>query len=182
MGKMMTADANIAEIAGIHMVARIKDDVRATFRQVDTDQSGFIDKEELAAVLQKLGGAVNDEEVDKCYNELDENDDGKIDFEEFSKWYLKSENRIESDIQQLFNKFDHDGNGYIEIDELENLVVACQGDPSERPSSEEVENARKILDENNDGKISKEEFMNWYKSSKFFEAQKKRRDTIIEQK
>lgn len=109
------------------MVARIKGDVRATFRQVDTDQSGFIDKEELRSVLQKLGGEVNDEEVDKCYAELDENDDGKIDFDEFSKWYLKSENRIESDVQQLFNKFDHDGNGYIEIDELKNLVEACQG-------------------------------------------------------
>ena len=109
------------------MVARIKGDVRATFRQVDADQSGYIDKEELRAVLQKLGGQVNDEEVDKCYKELDENDDGKIDFEEFSKWYLKSENRIESDVQQLFNRFDRDGNGFIEIDELENLVMACQG-------------------------------------------------------
>jgi len=181
--KMMTADAKLSDIAGIHMVARIKGDVRATFRQVDTDQSGYIDKDELAAVLQKLGGVVNDEEIDKCYKELDENDDGQIDFEEFSKWYLKSENRIEADVQQLFNKFDHDNNGYIEIDELENLVKACQGDDPNAtpPSSDDVENARKILDENNDGKISKEEFMNWYKSSKFFEQQKKRRDTIVEQ-
>mmetsp|Transcript_49599 Transcript_49599/g.44410 ORF Transcript_49599/g.44410 Transcript_49599/m.44410 type:complete len:660 (-) Transcript_49599:26-2005(-) len=178
--KMMTADADISQIAGIHMVAAIKGGVRATFRQVDTDQSGFIDKEELRSVLQKLGGEVTDEEVDKCYKELDENDDGKIDFDEFSRWYLKSENRIESDVQQLFNKFDHDNNGYIEIDELENLVVACQGENTE-PDPNEVENARKILDENNDGKISKDEFMNWYKSSKFFEAQKKRRDTMVEQ-
>ena len=37
------------------------------------------------------------------------------------------------------------------------------------------------MDENNDGKISKDEFLNWYKSSKFFDAQKQRRDTIVEQ-
>lgn len=36
------------------------------------------------------------------------------------------------------------------------------------------------MDENNDGKISKDEFMNWYKSSKFFAEQKQRRDTIVE--
>eukprot|EP01084_Bolivina_argentea_P226759 382995_1 len=178
--KMMTADADIAEIAGIHMVARIKGDVRATFRQVDTDQSGYIDKNELKTVLQKLSGEVTEEEVDNCYKQLDENNDGQIDFDEFSRWYLKSENRIETDVQQLFNKFDHDNNGYIEINELENLVSSCQGD-GPPPSSEDVENARKILDENNDGKISKAEFMNWYKSSKFFEAEKKRRDTIVEQ-
>jgi len=177
--KMMTADANISEIAGIHMVARIRGDVKATFRQVDTDNSGFIDKAELRAVLQKLGGDVSEEEVEKCYAELDENDDGQIDFEEFSRWYLKSENRIESDVESLFNKFDHDNNGHIEIDELENLVAACQGGP-EKPTAEEVEKARKILDSNDDGQISKAEFMAWYKSSKFFEQQKQRRDTMVE--
>ena len=109
------------------MVARIKGDVKATFRQVDTDQSGYIDKEELRAVLQKLGGEVTEEEVDKCYGQLDENDDGKIDFDEFSKWYLKSENRIESDVVALFNKFDRDNNGSIDASELANLVKACQG-------------------------------------------------------
>merc|ERR1719242_1786094 len=75
--KMMTADANISEIAGVHMVTAIKGDVKATFYEVDTDNSGYIDKAELAAVLQKLGGKVTDEEVDKCYAELEENDDGQ---------------------------------------------------------------------------------------------------------
>merc|ERR1712087_883119 len=86
--------------------------------------SGYIDKAELQAVLQKLGGDMSEEEVAKCYAELDGNDDGRIDFEEFSLWYLKSENRIETDVQALFNKFDHDNNGHIDIDELENLVAA----------------------------------------------------------
>merc|ERR1712087_673049 len=180
--KMMTADADISEIAGIHMVARIRGDVKATFKQVDTDNSGFIDKEELQAVLQKLGGDVSEEEVQKCYEELDENDDGKIDFGEFSRWYLKSENRIESDVQALFNKFDHDNNGHIGVEELENLVAACQGggDDTSKPSAEDVEKARKILDSNDDGQISKAEFMAWYKSSKFFEQSKQRRDTLVD--
>jgi len=39
----------------------------------------------------------------------------------------------------------------------------------------------KILDSNDDGQISKEEFMTWYKSSKFFEQRKKRADTLAEQ-
>jgi len=111
---------------------------------------------------------------------LDENKDGQIDFKEFSNWYLRSENRINRDVEQLFNKFDHDGNGFIEITELEQLVTQCQGDKDTPPTAEEVENARKILDANNDGKISREEFMNWYQTSKFFEAEKKRRNTLVE--
>eukprot|EP00484_Ammonia_sp_Unknown_P018217 CAMPEP_0197031822 /NCGR_PEP_ID=MMETSP1384-20130603/10689_1 /TAXON_ID=29189 /ORGANISM="Ammonia sp." /LENGTH=670 /DNA_ID=CAMNT_0042461397 /DNA_START=98 /DNA_END=2110 /DNA_ORIENTATION=- len=178
--KMMTADANISEIAGIHIVARIKGDVKATFRQVDTDQSGYIDKEELRAVLQKLGGDVQEEEVDACFADLDLDSDGKIDEHEFAQWYLKSENRIEADVNQLFNKFDHDNDGAIDISELEELVQACRGG-DEPADAEEVENARKILDANNDGQISREEFMNWYKSSKFFEKQKERANTLIEE-
>ena len=157
-------------------------DVKETFSRVDTDGSGFIDKEELAAVLQKLGGKVTDEEVDKCYTELDTNSDGQIDYAEFKDWYLRSENRIEADVMQIFNRYDRDDNGKIEIDELKNLMTACQGDNSaEPPSHEDVENARKMLDANNDGQITKEEFMTWYKGSKFFEQRKKRADTLVQQ-
>jgi len=66
---------------------------------------------------------------------------------------------------------------------LENLVAACQGggDETSKPSAEDVEKARKILDSNDDGQISKAEFMAWYKSSKFFEQSKQRRDTLVEE-
>ena len=37
------------------------------------------------------------------------------------------------------------------------------------------------MDENNDGKISREDFFNLYMSSKLFEALKQRRDTLVEQ-
>merc|ERR1719361_705397 len=180
--KMMTADADISEIAGAHMVTAIKGDVKATFYEVDTDGNGTIGRDELKAVLQKLGGKVTEEEVDKCYQELDENDDGQIDFEEFKHWYLRSENRIEADVLQIFNRYDRDYNGYIEIDELASLMTACQGDANaDPPSTAEVENARKMLDTDNDGQISKEEFMSWYKNSKFFMQRKRRADTLVEQ-
>ena len=35
-----------------------------------------------------------------------------------------------------------------------------------------MDNAAKLLDKNGDGKISEEEFMEWYQSSKFFETKK----------
>jgi len=169
---MLTADAKLSEIAGVHIVARMKGDVKATFKQVDADNSGFIDKDELRAVLQKLGGDVNDEEVDSCYSELDEDGNGKIDFAEFRNWYMRSETKIKKDVTALFNKFDHNGDGNISVDELEELVKACNGDSSPPPTAEEVESARKLLDANGDGQISEEEFMNWYQSSKFFETKK----------
>lgn len=102
---ILVADAKIADIAGIHMVARIKGDVKATFRQVDVDGNDVIDREEFRNVINRLGKEVSDEELDRCFKELDENDDGTIDFEEFSKWYLRSEARMDTDIRQIFERF-----------------------------------------------------------------------------
>jgi len=91
---------------------------------------------------------------------------------EFRNWYMRSETKIKKDVTALFAKFDHDNNGFIEVAELEKLMIACNGEDAAPPSAEDVESARKLLDENGDGKISEEEFMKWYKSSKFFEAKK----------
>jgi len=177
--QMMTKDADLAHIAGVHMVSRIKGDVKATFRQIDADGNGTIDKEEFKTVLYSLSGAVTDEELDACFKEIDEDGNGTIEFEEFQKWYLRSENRFESDVKEIFNRFDRDGDGCIDAGELESLVTACQPDGS-KPTEEDLKIAREALDADGDGLISRDEFMDWYKGSKFFETAKRHRDTLTD--
>jgi len=177
---LMTADAKLSEIAGVHIVARMKGDMKATFQQVDKDGSGHIDKAELKEVLQKLGGAVSDEEVDACFEDLDENGDGMIKFDEFSAWYMKSETKIKKDVTGLFKRFDKNGDGNIELKELEALITACNGEDADPPTAEDVEAARKELDANADGQISREEFMDWYQKSLFFEKKKENVKETVE--
>jgi len=55
------------------------DKVRMAFRMLDTDNSGFLDPEEILEIV----GHENSELVDDIMNLLDDNDDGKISFEEF---------------------------------------------------------------------------------------------------
>jgi len=100
---------------------------------------------------------------------------------EFRNWYMRSETKIKKDVAALFLKFDHDHNGFIEVAELEKLMMACNGSDASPPSAEDVETARKLLDENDDGKISEEEFMKWYKTSKFFEAKKAKAEETVKQ-
>lgn len=163
------------------MVARLKGDVRATFAQVDENHDGHIDKQELGKVLRRLGkAAITDEEVDECYRQLDENDDGKIDFDEFNHWYQRSEKRMKTDVLQIFDRFDIDNSGSIDVDELRDLLVAVQGTAAQNPPSDnEMQAALELLDTNNDGQISREEFLHWYKASAFFERKLKRRDTLL---
>ena len=105
----------------------MKGDMKATFKQEDNDQSGFIDRDELREVLHKLCGNVTDVGVDACCAELDLNGDGKIDYNEFCEWYMRSDMKIKKDVSALFKRFDHNGDGTIEADELGALVQACSG-------------------------------------------------------
>lgn len=54
--------------------------VNELFGACDLDESGFIDKSELAAVSD-----LNEKEVDEIFRQLDLDNDGRISVEEFSK-------------------------------------------------------------------------------------------------
>lgn len=57
---------------------------RKLFEEIDTDSSGGIDAEELAAGLLKRGYSLTRDEVDQLIDRMDLNQDGHIAFDEFS--------------------------------------------------------------------------------------------------
>jgi hypothetical protein len=61
------------------------DDMKAAFDAIDTDGSGTLDREELAAAIRKEGGKLSDEQVNNLINFADADGDGEIDFEEYKK-------------------------------------------------------------------------------------------------
>merc|ERR1719150_323749 len=103
-----------------------------------------------------------------------------IDLSEFQSWYLRSETKIKKDVTGLFKRFDKNGDGNIELKELESLITACNGEDAPAPTEEDVETARKELDANEDGLISREEFMDWYKKSLFFEKKKESMKEVVD--
>lgn len=60
-----------------------EDDIKAAFNIADADGSGFIEKDELGALLASLGEGLNNEDLDALFNAMDEDGSGGIDFEEF---------------------------------------------------------------------------------------------------
>lgn len=63
-------------------------DIQGIFQKYDRDNSGNIDRTELAVVLEDLGVPVTEERLTLAFQEMDANNDGNISFEEFSKWWL----------------------------------------------------------------------------------------------
>lgn len=68
--------------ATIHMNKLNKEEVlQEAFEHFDTDKSGFITKDELVSALQEQGDLGN---IDEILAEVDKDNDGRIDYEEFS--------------------------------------------------------------------------------------------------
>ena len=57
--------------------------IKQAFQYFDKDGSGTITREELRTCLQSEDQTLSDEEINKLIGEVDQNQDGMIDYEEF---------------------------------------------------------------------------------------------------
>jgi len=65
--------------------------IKQMFKDWDTHGTGYISKDELKAVMTQLnqGQPVEDEEVSIIFKKVDQNHDGKIQYEEFVEWVMQ---------------------------------------------------------------------------------------------
>ena len=56
---------------------------------IDVNKDGYLSKEEFAKILKSQNESISDEEIEKMMKVVDENGDGKIQFEEFVKAFVK---------------------------------------------------------------------------------------------
>eukprot|EP00736_Rhodelphis_marinus_P008044 Rmarinus@m.13627 len=162
--QLMLTDKSILQTAGVAVVAKIKGNVRDTFRRINKSGDGRIDESELRELLIELGSHPTDEQVKEFMAELDTNNDGHVCFEEFTDWYAASEARLQAEMFTTFDKFDTDHSGTIDKHELKNLLLKL----GNAPSDAEIESAMKELDLDGDGQIDRDEFAVWYKRSLFW--------------
>jgi len=114
----LSQPGDVKDSAGVQMVTQIRGDVHDVFKEIDRDDNGFISSDELTHLFARLGCEMRDDEIEEAMQELDTNGDGQVDKEEFSKWYLSSEQRIRSQIKKVFDDLDNDNDGALRIYEI----------------------------------------------------------------
>jgi len=87
---------------------------------------------------------------------------GNLDIAELSNEAAQLNNALIERITTVFKAFDRDNSGYLDIKEIEQVSAEL----GHSVSSEEMERLFSEVDENQDGRISLEEFTNWYKSGR----------------
>ena len=89
---------------------------RTVFNLFDVNGDGGITFEELGVVLRSMGQNPSDQELIEMINELDEDDSGTVDFEEFVTLMVKktADDEFNDDIEEAFRVFDTKNDGYFE--------------------------------------------------------------------
>jgi calmodulin len=63
------------------------EELRETFEYNDRDEDGRIEPEEFVQMLDELGAEMSEQEAKIGFRDIDKNDDGLIDFDEFVAWW-----------------------------------------------------------------------------------------------
>jgi len=144
----------------VHNFPQMKDVVNACklFSQIDVDGDGKINKEELLKGLKtKIKSSTLEKDVDAIYANLDMDNNGYIEYEEFVRAAVSKERFInENVIRYAFRYFDKDGSGEITFDEIEEVFKASVTDKTN--VHEALKKIISEVDTNGDGVISYNEF------------------------
>ncbi|CAH9102807.1 unnamed protein product [Cuscuta europaea] len=162
----------LAEHLSVEEVAGIKEG----FQLMDTNNKGKIDVNELRVGLQKLGHQVPDSDLQILMEAGDVDKDGYLDCTEFvaiSVHLRKLGN--EEHLKKVFEFFDKNQSGYIELEELRDALA----DEIDTNSEEIVNAIMQDVDTDKDGRISYDEFAammkagtDWRKASRQYSRER----------
>eukprot|EP00640_Fibrocapsa_japonica_P006837 CAMPEP_0113941546 /NCGR_PEP_ID=MMETSP1339-20121228/7439_1 /TAXON_ID=94617 /ORGANISM="Fibrocapsa japonica" /LENGTH=158 /DNA_ID=CAMNT_0000945721 /DNA_START=111 /DNA_END=587 /DNA_ORIENTATION=+ /assembly_acc=CAM_ASM_000762 len=133
---------------------------REIFNLVDRDGGGTITKEELGELMDTLGIDASPEEIDLMINEIDQDNNGEIDFQEFVAVMSRKVNATytSDQVKNAFKVFEgNSAPGYIKVDAL---LKALMTYGSEKLSEEQAKELVSQLEPDQNGLINYSEYVN----------------------
>ena len=128
----------------------------------DQNGDGRISIAELKHVFEKIGKNPTDTELNDMLREFDQDSNGTIEFDEFVLLVSKMDggDNEEENLKAAFEVFDKDGNGYIDREELKDIMKQLGNNFTDQQISKMMEEA----DTDKDGKIDFGEFKQMMKN------------------
>merc|ERR1712083_979079 len=154
--------ATFAFIASQLLSKSERDGLAKVFKAFDKDGDGKLSMQEVKdGYLDHYGKIMSDEEVEQMFNAVDTDKSGFIDYSEFVVAAMNESQLTTNDkLQAAFKMFDKDGSGIISPDEIKE-VLSFGG--TNQLSKGTIDAIVKQVDENGDGEISFEEFVDMMK-------------------
>jgi len=129
------------------------EEYKETFEMFDLDKDGTITADELQEVMKSMGRLFSRKEVKEMIAEVDVDDSGSIEFDEFLLMMCRDEDS-EFELLEAFKVFDKDGDGEVTANEVRDVLAKF----GQKLSDAELEAMMAEVDRNGDGVISFAEF------------------------
>jgi len=152
----------------------LSDDVRykllhASFNRADKNKNGLLSRPELGTVLRKVMFTLRSKDVEEVIRNADEDEDGQINYKEFSDWlhrsanttmqrHFKSSLKDDADIvKATFRMWDKNGDGLIANRRLCGALIKIFPNATEK----QLLALTDTIDANDSGDIDYEEFVDF---------------------
>merc|ERR1712196_358585 len=130
------------------------------FQMFDKDGSGAIDAREFRAVCQEIGMNPTDSELKLMLRDVDKNDSGDVDLQEFITAMKEKyvDNEGPEIIRCAFDVFDTDGSGALSYEEMTDILKNL-GDSEMASNPTMIRRLVEAADTDRSGEVDLEEFM-----------------------
>ncbi|CAF0977118.1 unnamed protein product [Didymodactylos carnosus] len=127
-----------------------------SFSVLDRDRDGHISDYEIRSLMNSLGYSPSEEDIGAVIKKVDLDGNGKVDFEEFLTMMQrrKSTGELDHELKHVFDVFDKNRDGFIDKDELYDMLKRL----GENITEEDVVDMIEEADTDEDNKVSYEEF------------------------
>ena len=138
--------------------------LKQAFKEVDTDNSGQIDKGELKVACRNSGTDLEEGQANFLFEAIDKDNSGSIEFDEFVAFiYMTKFPQNEThEAKTVFDNFDKDKSGTISKEEL---WEACKQLGVEVSEAQLIQ-AYDQIDEDHSGSVEFKEFFTFYQMIK----------------
>jgi len=138
---------------------------KKAFAKFDKDSTGIISSKQLRQLLRTLGHNPSDVELRELVNQVDIDENGKIDFNEFIIMigYFDKANNEAEDLCDIFRVFDRDERGCIDVSELRKIWEEFL---RHVVSVEEFEEMINVIDNDGNGEINRFELLEILQSTR----------------
>ena len=134
---------------------------RKYFNMFDKEQKGYIRATQVGQILRTMGQAFEERDLKQLIKEFDSDGSGEIEFEEFAamvaNFVVSSENNegLEEELREAFRLYDKEGNGYIAVSDLREILRALD----DNINDDELDEMIAEIDTDGSGTVDFDEFM-----------------------
>ncbi|KAG4075780.1 hypothetical protein HA402_003606 [Bradysia odoriphaga] len=133
---------------------------KKAFAMFDTGKTGSIEKEKVRTILNTLGHTYDDMELLSMLDSEDVEGTGKLNFESFCRVALHfneevDDEALQKELKEAFRLYDKDGNGFIPISSLREILGALD----DQLTGEQLNEMIAEIDTDQSGTVDFDEFM-----------------------